>query len=588
MYKNLLFYPKNYRINISPEPRPCEAAYAAFPAAGAASFPLLRGVFFAQKSSGARGFLIIAVHFPKIRYLWPKLRLLTKSSFSLKMKYIVPFLLALSVFIACKNNPNAALSDEAAITNTLRQFYKWYNQFVTDARYNINFVNTDGAYAQLDSARLEQYFNNLKASGALSDAYFQAERLRLRESARLWKNENKDDILSGMENEPFFCAQDWDIDQWNAAPIQIQASGADRATAQLSSLGENLEMRVEMVKENGKWLIARVVCPQAASVDYTGNYRSSDKSCNATLSISATNGKYQYQFQIGKRKRSGTLDISETDGQTYLTFNGLISASHNETVEGVFTDDAVIIQNTGNASNPFTRFRECDAKYLTLEKTAAGATTVPPTPNPVAPEKAAEKPAATQAPAKKSNTKPLPAVTINRKGDITLSGKKTSLENLKKELQTALAAYPVLPTELRLQSIGEVGMGMRQELQTRINEAIAGARWVRKKAALETLNAPVGKKLGAITRLEVLNYQTSGAFALLEAKPWLSNGAAINYAKTPYAAEYQAGTFAEKAIGLLEYEGGKWQVLVYTLGSAQAPKDAWVKKYGAPRALFGK
>jgi copper homeostasis protein (lipoprotein) len=81
-----------------------------------------------------------------------------------------------------------------------------------------------------------------------------------------------------------------------------------------------------------------------------------------------------------------------------------------------------------------------------------------------------------------SNTKILPTtpITVNQKGNITLYGKKVELDNLRKELQNTLVKQATIPEEIQITYEGEVGMGMRHEVETQVSEAIAGAKWLKK------------------------------------------------------------------------------------------------------------
>ncbi|MCC6462079.1 MAG: DUF3298 domain-containing protein [Saprospiraceae bacterium] len=179
------------------------------------------------------------------------------------------------------------------------------------------------------------------------------------------------------------------------------------------------------------------------------------------------------------------------------------------------------------------------------------------------------------------------SVTLKQNGEMLVNGKKVpDIESLRKVLQDALLQENVIPDKLSLQTVGETGMGMRAELNTIIAEAITGAKWLRKKGALAALNQAVGKKLGIATQLEPGNYQSSGNFAYLSARPKQANGKAIDYSKTSYATEAAAGTLADNSIGLLQYDKGVWKVLAYSIGVNQPPVDVWVKRYKAPRALF--
>jgi hypothetical protein len=58
-----------------------------------------------------------------------------------------------------------------------------------------------------------------------------------------------------------------------------------------------------------------------------------------------------------------------------------------------------------------------------------------------------------------------------------------------------LLTYKVIPNKVPRVSVGTVGMGMRQEVETIIEESIGGAKWKRKKAALDALEASKASKL---------------------------------------------------------------------------------------------
>lgn len=192
------------------------------------------------------------------------------------------------------------------------------------------------------------------------------------------------------------------------------------------------------------------------------------------------------------------------------------------------------------------------------------------------------------APKKPAPAKPAgPTVTLKQNGDMLVGSKKVAdLDAMRKELQSLLLAYPVIPATVPLNTVGQTGMGMRAEIRDIIQESIAGAKWVRKKAALAALNTAVGKKLGMSTTLEPVVYKTSGQFAYISARPKMANGAPVDYSRTDFARDQSAKWFSDNAIGLLRYEKGAWKVLTYSIGVKQAPVSTWVKKYGAPKSVF--
>jgi hypothetical protein len=176
---------------------------------------------------------------------------------------------------------------------------------------------------------------------------------------------------------------------------------------------------------------------------------------------------------------------------------------------------------------------------------------------------------------------PPPSVTLNKKGEITLAGKSVSLVNLKKELQAALTQYAVIPDKIDLKTDGETGMGMRADVNTKIGDAIAGAKWIRKKAALQALSVPISKKLAMPVQLEVVNYQTNSIYAFVVAKPRQTSGKPINYAKKGLVP-------IDEVFGLLKYEKGSWKVLDYSLGGDDKSFGCWWKKHNVPKVLFSK
>lgn len=521
------------------------------------------------------------------------------------MRKTLHFGLLLLAFTACNRKPADPSAGVATPAAAIHGFYIWYDAFLRDTNQNTNFTDDRGPHLKLDPAKFDQYFQSLKASGFLSDEYIAAEKAYFRKCETYWQHEEKGDVPTGMDEDRLFCAQDWDLDFWTKSPVSIEPLDSNRVAATMSGTegGSPKTHDFELVKESGKWLIAKIACDFEFPQDYTGTYKSADSDCPMQLDITQRDGAYRYSIKTSKQKGEGLIEVNEdeSEGRTYLLFKGLLGSSPKNEVEALFDDGTIRIQNSGNASNQYLRFKECDTKYIELAKQTATTAAAPTTyanesRTATASVEKAEQPEKTELKTAKAATRTaaakvppppsLPAVTVNRNGEITLSGKKTSLENLRKDLQNALLTHSVIPDELRLKSIGEVGMGMRHEVQTLINEAIAGAKWSRKKAAIATLNTPISKKLGLATELTIKHFETSGSFALIDARPTQVGGAAIDYSQTAYKKEAQAGTFSDRAIGLLKYERGAWKVLIYTLGTDKASTNTWPKKFGAPKSLF--
>ena len=193
------------------------------------------------------------------------------------MKYILVFFLSAFVLFSCKNTTstyteaaevptdNGGLQDDPdllAINDAIHGFYKWYETNMNTLA-NINYVK-GGKPSTLDNARLDAYYAQLKQSGFISQAYVDGDKAYLKNlEATFWRNEDvNEEPLTGLDYDRFFCAQDFDIEFWKTAPIGAEGRGTEKATATMSGTegGSPREQKFEMVKENGKWLIAKIPC----------------------------------------------------------------------------------------------------------------------------------------------------------------------------------------------------------------------------------------------------------------------------------------------------------------------------------------
>jgi Protein of unknown function (DUF3828) len=152
--------------------------------------------------------------------------------------------------------------DLMAISQTIHGFYKWYGAFLEDETKDTNFTNDKGKYLTLDKVKLQQYFNYLRESGALSETYFKNEQMQLEKCELLWKEEGKDGPPSCLDYDRIFCAQDWDINFWTSAPVVVEGLGSDKVMATLSDKEVTAVggQRFSLQKENGKWMIAAIIC----------------------------------------------------------------------------------------------------------------------------------------------------------------------------------------------------------------------------------------------------------------------------------------------------------------------------------------
>jgi Protein of unknown function (DUF3828) len=155
-----------------------------------------------------------------------------------------------------QSNTGAAQNDAdfAAITDVVHNFYKWYETFTQSEDDSFNYVNFSKHPAKLDMAKLEAYHANLIKSGFVSTAYTANDQAYLKKHEEMWKSESIDEPLSGIDYDRVFCGQDWDINAFTTGAIAIESLGPNQVRAALES------GKVELAKENGKWLITKITC----------------------------------------------------------------------------------------------------------------------------------------------------------------------------------------------------------------------------------------------------------------------------------------------------------------------------------------
>ena len=72
-----------------------------------------------------------------------------------------------------------------------------------------------------------------------------------------WKKNNEngsDGPLSGFDADRVFCGQDWDIKDYTTGAIKAEGLGTNQVKTTVGG------SKLELVKENGKWLISKITC----------------------------------------------------------------------------------------------------------------------------------------------------------------------------------------------------------------------------------------------------------------------------------------------------------------------------------------
>lgn len=122
-----------------------------------------------------------------------------------------------------------------------------------------------------------------------------------------------------------------------------------------------------------------------------GSYKlAKEEGCNLTIEISKSKGAYYYHFKSTKRTLKGKVTFSRSliEKVIYINLNGIEWAENSgdiskegpddegkeigslpTIVEGLLSDNEIIIQNYGNAMNSYTKLGECsNEKYIHLKK----------------------------------------------------------------------------------------------------------------------------------------------------------------------------------------------------------------------------
>jgi hypothetical protein len=182
-------------------------------------------------------------------------------------------LFAFLTFFACKEAPKSTTNtppttpekpadssalDQAAITNLVSNFYKWYETFSNDKKRDINYLDDKGKATKLDIAKVNTFHAALMKSGFISKVYVANDMAYLKKYEAIWakdKENNNDGPITGLDFNRVFCGQDWDIKAYTTGTVKVEGLTANQAKATVNNASN-----LEFVKENGKWLIANIVC----------------------------------------------------------------------------------------------------------------------------------------------------------------------------------------------------------------------------------------------------------------------------------------------------------------------------------------
>jgi len=142
---------------------------------------------------------------------------------------------------------------------------------------------------------------------------------------------------------------------------------------ELNGLTSNWPIKLGQSKFSFAYIISekdKTKVYQLGSNSITGVYETAKEdsgSCPIKIIIKRQKTQYYYQIITNRRNKKGKVLLDKSDAQ-YITFKGLPADENNGDLQGILSNHEILIQNTGNAMNQYTRLSECDKKYIRLVK----------------------------------------------------------------------------------------------------------------------------------------------------------------------------------------------------------------------------
>ncbi|MBL7978141.1 MAG: hypothetical protein JNN12_07350 [Bacteroidetes Order II. Incertae sedis bacterium] len=177
--------------------------------------------------------------------------------------------LALGAFFACKEAPKDTMptdkrvdigenkvdpnTDLAAITDAVHNFYKWYASGIDP----IEYVDSKGKFSKLDMPKVAAYHAQMMKSGFLGQAYIDNDMAYLKKYEAIWAKDSENGNvapLSGEDYDRVFCGQDWDPKEYTTGTLKVAGLGTSQVKTTVGA------SKLEMMKEDGKWLISKISC----------------------------------------------------------------------------------------------------------------------------------------------------------------------------------------------------------------------------------------------------------------------------------------------------------------------------------------
>lgn len=102
--------------------------------------------------------------------------------------------------------------------------------------------------------------------------------------------------------------------------------------------------------------------------DIAGVYRLPETGCDLVITFTKEGDGFKYFIKGNHIDVEGKAIVADQEGDIYVTFDGPTGANTTNQLSGLYKDDALTIQNYGNADNKYNFFEDCQEKYLEFKK----------------------------------------------------------------------------------------------------------------------------------------------------------------------------------------------------------------------------
>ena len=130
----------------------------------------------------------------------------------------------------------------------------------------------------------------------------------------------------------------------------------------------------------------------------------------------------------------------------------------------------------------------------------------------------------------------------------------------------------------------QIAFGYAQKSKLNLAKDMSSAD---RKNIVEALKLKMQPDLKLKPKLVVKELWVKNGFAYFIGQAKAENGKAIDFTKTVYREQVEAGIFdGDGTNALLKKTGNKWKVLTYVIGPSDVPWGCWWKEYKAPKEIF--